>query len=110
MKWYKRFPADFLVKTRHLSLQESGAYNALLDHYYTTERPLPDDPDELYRIANAHSVSEKRAVERIAASFFVSNGSGKLHNKRCDEEIGRAKHVSEQRRIAGIKGQASVRQ
>lgn len=97
MKWYKRYPADFVVKTLHLSLAERGAYSALLDRYYAEGEPLPADVDELVRIVNARGVAERRAVERVAAEFFPVNGDGTRHNKRADEEIDKAAAVSQKR-------------
>ena len=44
MIWYKRFIADYKRDTGHLSMLEHGAYQALLDTYYLTEKPLPSDP------------------------------------------------------------------
>lgn len=78
---------DFARKTLHLSLAERGAYNALLDHYYSTMTPLPVDSLSLSRIANAHGEEETAAVRRVAAQFFPVLGDGMRHNKRADEEI-----------------------
>lgn len=103
MKWYKRYPADFGVKTRHLTMAEIGAYTLLLDHYYANSEPLSGDMGELYRIAAARTTTEKRAVERVVEEFFPANGDGRRHNKRADEEIGKAKEISEKRAIAGSK-------
>jgi len=78
---------DFARKTAHLSMIEKGAYNTLLDHYYSTARSLPPDNDSLYRIAGAHGAAERKAVEKVADEFFPVNGDGTRHNKRADEEI-----------------------
>jgi uncharacterized protein YdaU (DUF1376 family) len=94
MMWYKRFVGDFKAKTSHLSLTERGAYNALLDHYYATEKPLPIDSASLCRIAGATEAEEVGAVKRVAAEFFPVNGDGTRHNKRADEEILKAKEKS----------------
>jgi uncharacterized protein YdaU (DUF1376 family) len=100
MKWYKLYPADFGADTRHLTLTELGAYQALLNHYYTKEDPLPADTEDLLRIANARTPNERRAVERVAGEFFPLNGDGSRHNKRADREIAKARDISGKRRDA----------
>lgn len=89
LNFYKRYMGDFARKTGHLSLTERGAYDALLDHYYSTMRPLPSDLAALCRIAGAHGDAEVEAVRKVVAEFFPKNGDGSLHNKRADEEITR---------------------
>jgi uncharacterized protein YdaU (DUF1376 family) len=51
--WYARYPGDYLRDTAHLSLTEHDAYGLLLDHYYSTEKPLPNNKDALYPICRA---------------------------------------------------------
>ena len=104
MNWYKRYPADFVVKTRHLTMTEIGAYNLLLDYYYAAGEPLSDDITELYRVAAARTRAEKRAVERVVEEFFPANGDGRRHNKRADKEIAKANDISSKRAAAGSKG------
>ena len=103
MKWWPRYPGDFGAKTRHLSLLERGAYDALLDHYYSHEEPLPASMEEVLRIAGARKDDEERAVRRVVAEFFPLNGDGKRHNKRADEEIKRSRLKSKSRRSAALK-------
>lgn len=107
MKWYKRFPGDFEADTGHLSVTECGAYNKLLDHYYSTEKPLPLEPIRLFSIARAVTEDEKAAVKRVVAEFFPTNGDGMRHNKRADEEIEKARSKSKSRSEAGVRGAKS---
>jgi len=51
VNYYKRHLGDYAKDTRHLSMMEHGAYGILLDHYYATEKAIPNDLCE--RIANA---------------------------------------------------------
>ena len=104
MKWYKRYPGDYGNDTRHLTLTEIGAYDMLLDHYYTKEAPLPTALPELYLIAKAQKAPDKRAVQKVVSEFFPTNGDGLRHNKRADEEIAKAKATSVERARAGSKG------
>ena len=103
MKWYPKWAGDFVVKTRHLSLMEQGAYNALLDHYYTTEVPLPAELESLCQIVGARKPEEEKAVRRVVAEFFPLNGDGLRHNKRADEEILKAQSKSKSSRKAAHK-------
>jgi uncharacterized protein YdaU (DUF1376 family) len=41
VNFYKRFIGDIQAKTGALSLAEFGAYDRLLDHYYSTEKAVP---------------------------------------------------------------------
>lgn len=75
--------------TGHLSLMERGAYDALLDHYYATAKPLPADPDTLFRITRAQGEAEESAVLRVAREFFT-NGGGLLRNRRAEAELRKA--------------------
>lgn len=93
--WYPRYPRDFRAKTIHLNLTERGAYDALLDHYYELQSPLPVDHDALYRIAGAFSEQDRAAVDRVAKEFF-ENGDGTLTNERCEEELAKMRARSEQ--------------
>ena len=93
--WYPRYPRDFRAKTVHLNLLERGAYDALIDHYYEIQEPLPCDPSALYRIAGAFSRLDRAAVDRVSKEFFT-NGDGRLRNRRCDEEIAKMKARSDQ--------------
>src|SRR5687767_10406819 len=87
MKFYKRWMGAFARKTGHLTLTEKGAYNALLDHYYSIMRPLPADMPTLFRIAGAQDETERRAVTTVVDEFFPVLSDGLRHNERADEEI-----------------------
>lgn len=93
--WYPRYPRDFRAKTLHLSMLERGAYDALIDHYYEIGAPLPADSQSLYRIAGAYAKAEQDAVDRVSKEFFT-NGNGLLKHARCEEELARMRHKSEQ--------------
>ena len=86
MHWYKHYLADYQQDTSDLNLTEHGAYRALLDAYYQREGPLPSDLDVLYRIAHAHSRSERSSVRKIVLRFFTTV-DGHVLNTRADQEI-----------------------
>lgn len=87
MNYYLRYPGDYSRDTGLLSLAEHGAYGVLLDHYYSTETPLPADTEKLCRLARAMSEIEQSAVASVADKFFPVGADGLRHNKRADKEI-----------------------
>lgn len=90
--------------TAHLSLAEHGAYTMLLDHYYGSEEPLPDNDVALYRICRAFTPEEQAAVMSVADRYFRVSDDGKRHNKRADKEVAKRKAISHKRSMAGAKG------
>lgn len=87
MNYYLRYPGDYSRDTGLLSLAEHGAYGVLLDHYYSTEAPLPAAMEQLCRLARAMSEIEQCAVASVADKFFPLATDGFRHNKRADKEI-----------------------
>jgi uncharacterized protein YdaU (DUF1376 family) len=86
VNYWPRWVNAIKKRTATLSLMEMGAYDRLLDHYYSEEQPLPADLDECCRIAAALTKDERKAVEKVLARFFVLGSAG-FHNERADEEI-----------------------
>lgn len=95
LSWYPRYPGDFMRDTGHLSLAEDGAYNRLLDHYYSTRRGLPESIDGLIRICRAFTPDEQEAVRNVADQFFPLDEDGLRRNKRADVEIAKQAQKSE---------------
>lgn len=86
MIYYRRYPSDYLVKTMAFSGEEDGMFGRLLDYYYTSEKPLPTDVEEIMRIARASTPSERKSVKRVLALKFELGPDG-YHNDRADAEI-----------------------
>lgn len=101
MNFYKRFIGDIQAKTGGLTLAEFGAYDRLLDHYYSTEKPVP--ADEVYRICRAMSASERTAVDKVLGKFFELGSDGYTQSK-ADEVIAKALPLIEAARENGKKG------
>lgn len=108
--WYARFPSDYRRDTAHLSMMEHGAYTLLLDHYYSSGRPIPAAPDPdgtcyriCYRICHAFATDERDAVRSVVDQFFVLCEDG-WHNQRADAEIAKYAQLVENRRKAGKAG------
>lgn len=101
MNYYSRYPAHYLSKTVHLTMQQDGAYTRLLDWMYANERPIPDA--DKFKIARASKKSEKDDVILILDSFFFLGVSG-WENKRVISEIQKASPKIEAAKNNGLRG------
>jgi uncharacterized protein YdaU (DUF1376 family) len=104
MNYYKRYMGDYGRDTGTLSLAEHGAYALLMDHYYSTEEPLPADHADLYRICRAMKKEEQAAVRKVADKFFPAFKDGQRHNDRADKELSKYHAKAEQNRQNGKGG------
>ena len=98
MNFYKRFIGDYQRDTGHLSVLEHGAYTLLLDAFYATERPLPENKNTLYRLVRANTKREREAVDFVLSEFWSLEG-GKWLNRRALTEIEKASTQAETNRI-----------
>jgi uncharacterized protein YdaU (DUF1376 family) len=105
LNWFKFYIGDFQRDTGHLSLTERGAYRALIDHYYATEKPLPNDHLALCRVAGAMTKAERDAV-RSAMGFFTLVESGLMHS-RIEAELHKAGDVSNTNREIAVAREAA---
>jgi uncharacterized protein YdaU (DUF1376 family) len=104
MNYYRRYCGDYAADTPHLTMLEHGAYTLMLDAYYTSEKPLPDSFDLLYRICRAQTPLEKKAVRNVAEQFFPSDGEFR-HNGRADKELSIAvPKMAKLREVAQVNG------
>lgn len=103
MNYYNRHIGDYMIDTAHLSMLEDGAYNRMLDRYYTAEQPLTSDESALFRILRARTDEEKDAVRAVLADFFTLTDAGWKH-KRCTIEIDAYQAKAEANRANGVKG------
>jgi len=87
MNFWKRYPGDYGRDTAHLGLAQHGAYTLLLDHCYSTERPLPSDYEALYRVCRAFTDDERVAVRSVAEEFFPVGDDGLRRNQRAEKQI-----------------------
>lgn len=86
MNYYEKHIGDFIRDTVGLTMIEDGAYNRLLDQLYQTERALPIDKKEVYRMARATSAPERKAVDYVLRKFFIDDGDG-YTQKRAQAQI-----------------------
>lgn len=80
MNYYEHHLGDYARDTMHLSALEHGIYRLLLDRYYATEQPIPEE--QAHRYARA----EPKDVLPILQEFFVPSANGWTH-KRADRVI-----------------------
>jgi uncharacterized protein YdaU (DUF1376 family) len=87
VNFYPRYPAHYVAKTLHLSMEQDGAYTRLLDWYYANERGIPHA--QRYAIARAQTPSERRSTDAVLDQFFTQE-NGVWANGRSDDEIATA--------------------
>jgi uncharacterized protein YdaU (DUF1376 family) len=92
--YYERHLGDFAKDTTLLSQGQVGAYDLLLDYYYSTERPLPLDKNDLYNITRARTPAERANTDRVIAQFFMKTDQGYTKG-RVEAEIERYRTKSE---------------
>jgi uncharacterized protein YdaU (DUF1376 family) len=107
VNYYRHFIGDFQRDTSHLSLTERGAYRALIDHYYATEKPLPVDHSVLCRIAGAMTKAERDAVKTVIP-FFHRTESGLVHD-RIEAELEKASARANKNREIAVAREARRR-
>jgi uncharacterized protein YdaU (DUF1376 family) len=91
--WYPFFPGDYARDTAHLTLAEHGAYRLLLDHYYSTGRPIPADMERAFRICRAFTPELQGSVRSVLEQFFTETPEG-WRNQRADRQIEKQQRVS----------------
>jgi len=98
---YDRYPGDYLRDTLTLTAAQDGMYGRLIDYYYTTEKPIPnDDADSVTRCRN----DEDRAITQwVLSRFFTLTPLGWRHD-RIEREIVKARPRIEAARINGLRG------
>ncbi len=86
MNHYPRHIGDYLKKTLGLSMRQDGAYNRMMDLYYTEEKPLPLVRVDLYDSLRCRDKADRDAVEHCLRKFFTETSAGFV-NDRCEEEL-----------------------
>lgn len=92
MHFYCYHFKDFNNDTRHLTHIERSLYRDLMDLYYETEKPIPDNKEWLYRKLLCRSDEEKQALDFVLEEFFVvkklkGDKEPCYHHNRIDREI-----------------------
>jgi len=100
MNYYPFHLGDYAAHTKHLGLLEDLAYRRMIDLYYTTEKPLPNDPENVARLIGMREHSA--VVTEVLSDFFLKSEDG-YRNKRCDNEIEKYKAKADRARSANNK-------
>jgi uncharacterized protein YdaU (DUF1376 family) len=82
MHYFNFHIGDYISHTLHLSCEEDLAYRRLLDMYYDTEKPIPNDIPWVSRRLRMGS----EVVESVLKEFFELTQDG-YRNRRADLEI-----------------------
>ena len=86
MNYFPFHLGDYAAHTAHLEPMEDLAYRRMLDLYYRTEAPLPDDWRDVARLIRMKDYGAE--IEAVLSEFFTLTGEGWRHF-RCDAEIER---------------------
>lgn len=120
LPWYPRDMGKYARDTKTLTLVEHGAYNLLLDHYYSTgpfhvkamlkqcssNASLLPDHSRLYILCGALSKIEQDAVDHVIKTYFYLDDDGYYRNRAADEVIAKQLEKHNKRVAAGRKGGA----
>lgn len=101
MYYYKFNIADWHLATSHLSLEEEAIYFRLINYYYDTEKPIPEETQSVIRRLRLGSNSD--IVGIVLKEFFTLESDG-WHHKRCDDEISQYHDKAEVNQVNGKKG------
>lgn len=101
MYYYKFNIADWHLATSHLSLEEEAIYFRLINYYYDTEKPIPEETQSVIRRLRLGSHSD--IVGIVLQEFFTLESDG-WHHKRCDDEISQYHDKAEVNQVNGKKG------
>lgn len=106
MNYYERHLGDFAKDTAHLSALEVGVYDLLIDRYYSTEEPIPQE--HAHRVARARTKDEKAAADAVLGEFFKLTDGRWVHN-RIEREIERFKDGEPEREAKKANEQARLK-
>jgi uncharacterized protein YdaU (DUF1376 family) len=70
-----------------MSLEERGAYNAVLDLIYLADGALSDDPQKIAKWLGTNARRWKRIRARLIVLNKIYVLGGNLRNERADREI-----------------------
>ena len=99
--WMPLYIEAYDRKTIDLSPAEDGVYLRLLRHYWVSG-PLPDDDIRLARIARVERREWSKLRPAVIGFFLVQDG--RWFQSRAEEELAKAREVSEKRHESGSKG------
>lgn len=96
--------ADHLVSTNHLTLEELGALDRLLDNYWFQGKALENSPETLCKLLRIRPQTLRRLFPKIEGFFEVSDG--RLIHPELEELIAQTLERSGKLSEAGQRGAA----
>jgi len=99
MHYYQFNIGDYIKNTLHLSVMEDIAYRRLLDLYYDSEQPIPNDIPRVSRRLRM----DCEVVQSVLNEFFELTESG-YRNHRADLEISDYHDYLAKQKANGLKG------
>jgi len=100
MNYYPHHIGDFNNATRHLTRIERSIYRDLIDYYYDSEKPLPDNLEYICRCILADDEIQVYAVQQVLREYFILTDKG-YENDRCNEIIKEYKRNAKNKSKAG---------
>lgn len=100
--WMPFYIGDYLADTLHLDAEQHGAYMLLLMAAWMRGGDLPNNDEQLQRIARCNRAAWKRVKDSVMAFFTVS--AEKITQKRLVVEYANAVRANEAQRKNGAKG------
>lgn len=99
--WYEYRARQFEADTAHLSCEEVGAYQRLLNFHFLNGS-IPGDLNRIKNILRESKQKTRKLWATLEPFFYSENGC--FYQKRMVETIAKATEISTKRREAGRKG------
>lgn len=107
--WFKMYPAKYLADTRHMTLEQRGAYMDHICMQMERDGPLPDD---MHWLAHQMHISVRKArsiVDELIALKKIKRTPEGLTNEKCEEVIAERQTKAEINAEAARKREAEKR-
>lgn len=91
MNFYPFHIGDYISHTSHLTDEEDLAYRRMIDLYYMTEAPFPNDASWIARRVRTNA----SIVTTLLNEFFELESDDLWHSSRADKEIAKYLFLSE---------------
>lgn len=91
MNFYPFHIGDYISHTSHLTDEEDLAYRRMIDLYYMTEAPFPNDAAWIARRVRTNPA----IVLTLLNEFFELEDDGFWHSSRADKEIAKYQYLQE---------------
>jgi uncharacterized protein YdaU (DUF1376 family) len=98
MKYYRRYPDAALAGMVMLTLEETGAYNIIIDMLYSRDGRLPDDDSMLCTALHCHGNKWHALKRRLIAKGKIWLADGFIKAKCVDAVIEKAASASKRQR------------